>query len=129
MDPAIEDSKSSAKKNMLIFVILLVLLVLVLVSFVRSLDSFYSTGQLRIHHRNQQISSEQINNIRGWMTFDYINVVFKLSSDYLKNGLNITDPKYPNLRIDQYAKKQKINVQQVLLTIQQLINGKPSGKI
>ncbi len=45
--------------------------------------------------------------IRSWMTFRYINTVFKLPQDYLKNSLAIDNAHYPNLSIDALGKEQK----------------------
>lgn len=47
--------------------------------------------------------------IRPWMTFDYINKIFNLPSDYLKTQLQITDPRYPKLSISGYARSQHID--------------------
>ena len=47
--------------------------------------------------------------IQVWMTFDYLNTVFKLPPSYLKSTLNISDPKYPNIHIGGYAKDENLN--------------------
>lgn len=39
------------------------------------------------------------------MTFRYVNVVFGLHDDVLKNALGIEDSKYPNVPIGKYSKK------------------------
>lgn len=41
--------------------------------------------------------------IRPWMTFDYINQLFGLPPAYLKQSLELTDPRYPNLAITEYT--------------------------
>ena len=41
--------------------------------------------------------------IQSWMTFDYINRVFSLPSDYLKGGLDITNSSYPKITIRKVA--------------------------
>ena len=55
------------------------------------------------------------------MTFDYINVIFRLNSDYFKNVLNITDPQYPNIRIDRYIKRNNINPIQFQIKLEEAI--------
>jgi hypothetical protein len=45
--------------------------------------------------------------IATWMTFDYLNMVFKLPPDYLKTSLSITDARYPRLTIKRLAADQK----------------------
>ena len=124
-----ENIKKHPKKNIIIFFILLFLLFLTLIYFVHSLEFSYNSGELNIHHRNQGILSNQINGINTWMTFDYINVVFKLPPDYLKDRLAITDPRYPNIRIDRCAKGKGENKQQLLLEIQQLVIQNINGRI
>jgi hypothetical protein len=42
--------------------------------------------------------------IRPWMTFDYVNKLFNVPSDYLATHLSITDARYPRLSLSQYAK-------------------------
>lgn len=54
-------------------------------------------------HRNRMPLSAQVDYIREWMTFDYINKVFNLPSDYLKNQLGITDARYPRITVLQAA--------------------------
>ncbi len=41
--------------------------------------------------------------VRPWMTFDYINHLFSLPTDYLKADLNVNDSRYPNLSVSEYA--------------------------
>src|ERR1035437_1622120 len=46
--------------------------------------------------------------IASWMTFDYINHVFRLPPQYLKLTLGINDSQYPHLTISRYAQENKI---------------------
>ncbi len=59
--------------------------------------------------------------IDQWMTFSYINFIFKLPSDYLKTILSITDPRYPNIPIERYARKHHISIPQLLEQIKNSI--------
>ncbi len=52
--------------------------------------------------------------IRTWMTFRYINLVFHLPADYLKDALDVADARYPNLSISSLAKSQKTDGNQIL---------------
>ena len=129
MDLISKNKKVLSRKNIIIFSVLFILLILSSIYFITNFRSVYRSGQLRIHHRNQESLPNKINNIRAWMTFDYLNVVFKLSPDYFKNNLSITDPKYPNIRIDRYAMNQGIKSQELLYKIQQLISKNLNGGI
>jgi hypothetical protein len=55
------------------------------------------------------ITAADVNYIDYWMTFRYINIIFKLPDDYLKNYLNITDKIYPNISLGKYTSMYKIN--------------------
>lgn len=68
--------------------------------------------------RQKNISVE---NIQGWMTFDFINKSFKLPPEYLKTKLNITDKKYPNISINHWAKENREDHLMVVGKIQKLI--------
>jgi len=73
---------------------------------------FFDVYQIRNHRLSFQNylsryhrAPVSISNISSWMTFDYINKIFKLSPTYLSQTLKITDSKYPLLTIGQYSKK------------------------
>ncbi len=88
-----------------------VILASALYYLVKNFEAMKLRGNFRRHSQTQNLSPEQI---RGWMTFRYINSVFHLPAEYLKNSLNITDRRYPNLSLDSLAKEQKISSQVAL---------------
>jgi hypothetical protein len=47
--------------------------------------------------------------ISDWMTFDYLNRIFKLPPTYFKDVLGITDARYPRLSIRRYATTDLLN--------------------
>ncbi len=111
--------------------ILLVLLVLETRFFISSFHADYAQGVLRPdYHHHQRLplvtsvgqSTPAVNVIQPWMTFDYVNVVYNVPSSYLKNILGINNPKYPNIRIDRYAKAVNMNQALLLQTIRQYIS-------
>ena len=57
--------------------------------------------------------------IRSWMTFDYINTLFRLPPDYLKTQLNITDVHYPRISIRTFAKNSHVDTSVFLNTVQE----------
>lgn len=59
--------------------------------------------------------------ITSWMPFSYINKVFDLPPEYLKNALEITDPRYPVLTIRKYAQDNHLDNTQLLKTTKQAI--------
>lgn len=46
--------------------------------------------------------------LRSWMTFRYINKLFALPPDFLKNAFNITDAGYPNITVSHYIGSQRL---------------------
>jgi hypothetical protein len=56
--------------------------------------------------------------IRPWMTFDYINTLFNIPPDYLKNSLSISDPSYPKLSLYGYANHQRVNITMVVSDVE-----------
>ena len=66
----------------------------------------YIRGRVRRQTAVQKITPDQI---RGWMTFRYINIVFGLPPAYLQNSLSIKDTHYPSISLDALAKEQKFS--------------------
>lgn len=98
---------------------------------------WWTTLDLRvIYHMSQHEQLRQeltrrrptVSDIQPWMTFDYVNVVFKLPPAYLKQSLNITDPHYPNLQISRYARRNNLDPQQLIGQIQNSILNYQSNK-
>ena len=71
------------------------------------------------HLHQKQITTD---NIREWMTFQYINRFFNLPPEYLKSSLDITDRKYPNITISKWAKNSKQDSAALIEEIKTLIN-------
>jgi hypothetical protein len=46
--------------------------------------------------------------VRSWMTFDYINQLFGIPSDFLKAQMSIADSRYPKLTLSGYAKTEHV---------------------
>lgn len=59
--------------------------------------------------------------IEPWMTFKYVNVVFELPDEVLKNALNIGDASYPNLPIGKYAKRNGANRDEFLKSVREAV--------
>jgi len=81
--------------------------------FASDVNSLYRQGVVRPAisragrkmHTKPTISADQI---QSWMTFRYIDYVFNLPSAYLPTNLNISDPKYLNSTLEEYAEKNNI---------------------
>lgn len=126
-----EHRKRVAKTT--IVVILALLFLISLMWFTSTFKQLYKTGDLGVDynitgHPTRLHHPITISDIRVWMTFDYLNVIFKLDPVYLKNTLVITDSKYPNISIEAYARHNRINPQVLLHNIKQAIINYPNNK-
>jgi len=98
-----------------VLVLLVAVLAVSLYFFVGNLETLRLRGNIRPHFR-RQITVQRItpDQIRGWMTFRYVNLVFGLPPTYLQNSLNIKSVNYPNISLDALAKQQKASSAQML---------------
>lgn len=104
-----------------------------LIWFTSTFKQLYRTGNLEVDysitgHPTRLHRPITISDIKIWMTFDYLNVIFKLDPLYLKNTLAITNSKYPNISIEAYARRNRINPQVLLHNIEQAIINYPQNK-
>jgi hypothetical protein len=72
-------------------------------------------------HRRKPPTVNDLTYLSSWMTFDYINKLFNLPETYLEQSLQVNDPKYPFLTVEQYAKKTNINTVVVIENIQKYV--------
>ncbi len=85
----------------------------------------YAIGREGTHMRDtlqqlrekEPLGSNDIDLIEEWMTFDYINKIFGLPSDYVKTQLQITDSRYPRISLSGYARNQHIDVATLLNSV------------
>lgn len=70
---------------------------------------------------NHKTSINDVNFIESWMTFKYINVIFKIPEEYLKTKLYIVDKKYPNIPLWKYARNSKIENTIFLNQVKELV--------
>ncbi|MGE5297630.1 MAG: hypothetical protein ACM3KM_00515 [Acidobacteriaceae bacterium] len=89
----------------IIFCIFLVTTLLATADFFTSVRK----GDLRMRGLQKDRTAAIPQNIEPWMTFDYVNRVFGLPPDYVKEKLTIDDPRYPMVEIKSYAKKHSID--------------------
>lgn len=127
---------SSRQKDIIKKIITIILVILCLASliwFIFSIKELHGLGDLRSNYNFKKHSTDlnnttNVNNIMPWMTFDYINVIFRLDPTYLKNNLMINNPRYPNIRIDNYTKHLHLDTQAFLHNIQQVITNYTDSK-
>jgi hypothetical protein len=91
-------------------VVTVLLIVFLTTLFVRKMERLDQPGRIFTKHRRHPITEADVVRISEWMTFDYINTVFGLPTDYLKDTLRIEDTKYPSLTLGKYARKTNIDI-------------------
>jgi hypothetical protein len=68
------------------------------------------------------LTAADVTVIRPWMTFSYINTLFKIPPDYLKTDLSVTDPSYPQLSLYGYAKYQHADITTVVNQVERSLS-------
>ena len=64
-----------------------------------------------------------IDTIQSWMTFDYLDHVFKLPSTYFKTDLGITDTRYPRMSLTRFSTDKGISAAAAVLRVQNALRG------
>ena len=65
--------------------------------------------------------------IEPWMTFQYINFIFKLPPSYLKDVLDIGDAQYPNIQLARYARMHDLPLDAYVTMVQQTVSDYTPG--
>lgn len=94
--------------------------------FIVNYKHLRSSGTLRYpphlyRQMGRGLSTPDPSFVEEWMTFDYINRVFNLPSDYLKNELAIKSTKYPKITIYGEAKSQQISTDVFLKNLKNIV--------
>lgn len=112
-------------------VLIAVLCAAMLVSVVylaKDIQSFFNANpapsrHLRFMHATS--TPPTVDSIQGWMTFEYLNRVFLLPPEYMKDQLSITDTHYPKLTVDHLAKTMGTDPATLLEQVKILLRNKP----
>ena len=121
--------KISWLRNIILWV-LCAFSVLLLIWFITQVYFLRQVGAFRSRHIpgrkiERSLRPEQI---QTWMTFGYVNRVFALPSEYLRQHLNILDSHYPNVQIGHYAKAIKLNTHTFLDSVRNQVKEYEWGK-
>jgi hypothetical protein len=115
-------------------------LIFLSVSVVHDLARYESTGIFHRHRsikellkRNkglEQIDLKQADGIAPWMTFRFVNIIFSMPENYLKDKLSIADSRYPDMTIDKCANSTNRNktsfLEEVKSTVRDFIKNLPA---
>ncbi|MDP2103520.1 MAG: hypothetical protein Q8K26_01200 [Candidatus Gracilibacteria bacterium] len=113
-----------------IVVLIMVLLITFSVFLVHNIEMAKKSGvftqrksvyEMLIDHKKlNQTTVADIEYIDTWMTFQYINFVFNIPEDYLRDTFRIEDVRYPNMTLGRYVKDQKIDKIQFIVEMKKI---------
>ena len=90
---------------------------------IRRLDyiSLHRQSFLRSLHGSGPLNAADASSTEIWMTFNYIDRAFSLPSTYLQSNLGVSDSRYPNMTVEEYAKDTELSTAAALLKVQDAI--------
>ena len=128
-----DNIKLILKRIPLMLAIIALSIILLIFSFVliKNLHAV-SREEVFIQHRNVAgilfnrqksgaITVADVSYIDYWMTFRYINTIFKLPDNYLKDYLSIANKTYPNISLGKYASLNKIERTMFIAKVKQAV--------
>lgn len=81
----------------------------------------FMPGPREFQRPHRPLGASDLSRISSWMTFAFLEKAFVLPPGYLKDGLGITDPRYPNLTIASAAKGKGQDPDTLLLATRALL--------
>ena len=115
-------SKVLLKIILAILVVVFLSLCIMLVREYKNVRQLYFVSGQRTFfaglRRHAPAIDREINSLQSWMTFDYINHLFILPSEYLRTTLAITDARYPRMTIAELAEDKRITKANSLAEVQ-----------
>ena len=118
--------KKHTKTRTVIIIVLFVLCILEVHALTVDLRDTYQTGDTFLQYQQgRMVRVRDIvtpMEIQPWMTFSYINFVFKLPENYLKTVLSVNDARYPNMQMTRYVRMNHLNSAQFLLQVRQAVS-------
>ncbi len=124
-------TKSDSKKYWWLFLGALILVIIFLFClFKKNNSTLASLNQkpfnrykinyhLPLHPRPLTINDTGM--IQYWMTFDYLNKIFNLPTNYLQTTLGINDRRYPVITISHYSRENHLGLDILVLQIKAAI--------
>lgn len=125
-----EDNDNKPKYLKYVVVVLGVVLVALLVLFVREvihLKRLELIDKQKVELSNfleshSPLTADAVNVITSWMTFDYINKLFRLPPEYLRTELSISDSRYPQLSVYAYSRSDHVSAATAVAEIETAVH-------
>ena len=96
------------------------ILLLIVSVFILFRSALPHAPEFRMESR-RPLTIADVDLIRGWMSFDYLNHSFDIPADYLKTALSITHPRYPNVSIQAVAREKQISIPAYVVIVQRAV--------
>lgn len=119
--------KETSKPLVIVLIIIIIFSVAYCVRQYARIQHFQAIAALRqtlaqkIAKYHGKLTDKNTDLISQWMTFDYVNRIFNLPADYLKNTLAISDTNYPRIPISRYEKDHKLDTTQFLAEVKKTV--------
>ncbi len=110
-------SKKGTRRNLIVAGAIIFIFSLSVYSFDSDFRHLRKGGFFQDRRRGElkkPLSPSDVDAIRPWMTFDYINKVFGLPEGYLKNELGVAELSYPHLSVKKAARAGQESEEQYL---------------
>ncbi len=100
-----------------IALVVIALLIFAVLHVTRPFDkSIWGDTTFKRHHPQPTLGD--VTYISVWMTFDYLNKVFDLPDNYLKEDLELVGSSYPFITVKQYARGANLDSKYFLKKVQ-----------
>lgn len=85
-----------------------------------TIEEHYQSSYRNVYHQAER-KNLSVDEIESWMTFAYINFVFKLPTNYLQSDLQLFDSRYPNIQIRRYARMNHLDEAELVKNVQNAV--------
>ncbi|MES2213682.1 MAG: hypothetical protein V4473_02475 [Patescibacteria group bacterium] len=112
----------------IILAVLLVVLLVLCFSFIRQYQYVRKYEAVQYHRglwsgmrNHRSLSAQDARVLQPWMTFEYVNTIFNLPADYLKNYFHISDIEYPRITVSKYSKIEQTDSSTFIQALQSAV--------
>lgn len=131
MESLIQRARAWLKQHRLVRLVVIFLLVVLSVfevdAILRGLKDPYLADDLSLQYEQGRLVRERdiasADQIESWMTFQYVNFIFELPPDYLRQRLGVDDERYPKVQIGRYAHRTGMPLEPYLALVKQAVSG------
>ncbi len=109
------------QKDLLTFLPIIISSLLALSSYLFYTHTKVLPQKEYFHARQNGAYIIEVKDIRGFMTFDYINKSFHLPDEYLRSAFSVTNTSYPKITIEKQAALSGESVENYVTLIEEKV--------